>query len=101
MGEISRSETTETRGVCLCDSDRYIDFVQLPSIEFCQSTLPLAKNVLIHSKSHPLVFPTSLPCQIRASQERVMALDFKRRESLNRGLIIQVMEELRKSKVGW
>lgn len=57
MGEISRSGTTGTKGICLCDFDRYIDFVQLPSIEICQFTLLLAKNVLIHSKSHPLVFP--------------------------------------------
>lgn len=53
MGEISRSGTIGTKGLCLYDSNRYIDFIQLPSIEFCQFILPLAKNVLIHFQSTP------------------------------------------------
>lgn len=56
MGEISRSGTDRTKRIYFCNSDSYIDLVQLFSVGFCPITPLLAKNVLIHSNSHPLIF---------------------------------------------
>lgn len=99
MGEISRSGTSGTKGVCFCNSDRHIDVAQLYSREFCQFTLLLAKNVLVHSNSHLLVFPLSHIISQGPVRKKSYRSGFSTEEILKGGLGMQVVEEL-KSNMG-